>query len=121
MPCLRIITRPNQFKPSQALAMAGSKEVVSALTPGSLFHYMYHLNAIQMNEKCSRSCDLTLHGLKLGRGPEGVTKIIFDVKVDGAVEHSIVTRWLKLCPMSRNIYNKPSSGRSNTCHTEVVM
>ena len=83
-----------QFKLWMVPTMVGSIVLGGVLTH-ALLHSICDLKAAQINVQCSLIQEFLLYEFELGHNAVKAIKNICCAKVEGAVNHTTVTRWFK--------------------------
>ena len=95
---------------------------VGVLTHYTFLHSLYDLKTVQMNMQHSLIQEFMLYKFKLGHNSIETTKNITCVKGEGAVDHSIVTRWFKKFHLScKNLDDQARSDRPKTQEPEAML
>ena len=102
--------------------MVKSIVVVGALTLCAFLHPLYDLKATKMNMQCICILKLRLYEFELSHNAAESTKIIYCVKGESTIDHSIINRcFKKFCLGGKNIDDQARSNRPKTVNSEAML
>ena len=96
--------------------------VVGVLTCCALLHFDCDLKTTQMNVQCRIIWELMFYKFTLGHNTTEATKNICYVKIEGAINHSTVSRcFKKFCSGCQNLDHQTRSSRPKIMESKTML